>query len=122
MKKLLMGSILLLICQTAYAEDPPPETVRVCSNQAREVMLGVYTDVLPDMTAEQRGRLMQIANDACLKHIANPRQLQTAGKVPAEAVEEKNKEETGGDWFTDYILKSQGPEKEGNKRLKNLKR
>ena len=97
---------------SASAEEPDPRITQVCSDQARDVMLRVNSDVLPDMTADQRSRIAQIANDACLKHMAAARQGQA----------DETRQKQSKDWFTDYLLNGEAPNKPGNKRLKTLKR
>lgn len=116
MKKRLITAILLLSWQTAFAGESDSQVTQACSDQAREVVMEISSDVLPGMTAQQRGRIMQISSDACLKHMAGTQPLQTAGQ-PDETKEKKSK-----DWFTDYLLNGEAPNKPGNKRLKNLKR
>ena len=120
MKKLFSTLLLLMFHQSLAEETAVPDKTQFCANQAREIMMRTYTDVLPEMTADQRSRLMLISRDICMKHMARPLPLQTAGKTTEQtaATEPENKhEEKDGNWLK-AILNSESPDKEGNKRLK----
>ena len=116
MKKHLLILFIITLCRTVTAEEATPETVQHCSNQARDVMMQVYSEILPDLTANERSRILSIARDACLKHSRHTQPLQTVEQTVPEQAETKT-EGNDGNWFKD-LLNTERPDKEGNKRLR----
>lgn len=89
----------------AQAEVPPH-----CLDQAREIALQAGDTVFPDMSANQRAQLQQLATDACAGNPGTPGSANTAG------------EESAGDWFTNRVLHGEPADKPGNRRLERRRR
>lgn len=102
-------SVALLLTGTAHADAPD-----YCKDQARELTMTAWNEILPDMTASQRSDLQALAVDICTRH---------AGAA-ADEIDAARSSEAGGDsdWFTDYVLEGKPADKPGNRRLERRSR
>ncbi|MDZ7736746.1 MAG: hypothetical protein U5P41_12095 [Gammaproteobacteria bacterium] len=84
-----------------------------CLAQAQELAMSADNDIFPDMNAEQRGRLQQLAAEVCAKH---PADTVAADKAWTQADDDDR------DWFTEYVLEGKPADKPGNHRLQRRSR
>ena len=115
MKKCLI--IFLLLAHNTQAETIDETVNSACLKQAITLVQKMKADIYSDMSKEQEENIVRMSTDSCKQQFTATETQQ----VISQAAEEED--DTGTmDWFTDKILNSEAPDKDGNKRLKKMQR
>jgi len=82
----LLVAIILILPVSVFGQ--PPADSRACNLQAREIALRISEEVSSDMSAAERGQIVAIVEDVCMKsaplpRVARPNPL-NARPAPAE--------------------------------------
>lgn len=106
--------LFILMSLTALNISAETSVSEACSSQADVLLSSLLSEGFPEMTEAQAIRVHTLSKQAC-EHEFMQKQPDTAQETKKE-VDEKS----SGDLFTDLILRSEPPDKAGNKRLKRM--
>ncbi len=111
-------SVLLFLSVTAYADTATDTIDQACARQAISVANQLKHSIFNNMDSAQEKSIIEISANECRKQF---HQGDTA-KVAASKQEsvKQAEEDDDDDWFTRYILESEGSRKDGNKRLRKM--
>ncbi len=119
----LATPILLLLSMNSVA-DTSPETQQqidsACLRQAISLANQLKSEVYSEMDSTQTNKIVKLATNTCKQQFS---QIDAASAVAAKQDSaNSNSGDSSGESILDTILSGDTTRKEGNKRLKNLKR
>lgn len=109
----ILAIALVLVSFTALADSSNDSVNQACARQAISVANHLKQGMFNNMSSEQESAIIKISTDECRKQF-NQSDIVTAN------TERSSTDKNGMDWFTDYVLNGDTPDKPGNKRLKKL--
>ena len=115
--KTLFIALLVLLSLSCSGQELREDKSKSCSFQSRELALRVQQDIFPDMSQEQRSRLMALGVKICMEH-ANHTFTQVADKTQSDEAGKEEKTEEESSWFSDIFDGELKGGKKGNERLR----
>lgn len=106
--------LFILMSLTVLNISAETSVSEACSSQADVLLSSLVSEEFPEMTEAQVSRVHTLSKQACEREFMQ-NQPDTAQETKKE-VDEKS----SSDLFSDLILRSEPPDKAGNKRLKRM--
>lgn len=94
----------------------PVDIDHTCLKQAIALNEKLKADVFTDMDNQQSSQVIRLSTESCKQQFTSRESQQVISQSSDET------KDNDSDWFTDYILNGDTPDKEGNKRLKRLQK
>lgn len=107
----LHRSLTISLCLIGLSFIAQAETPEHCQSHAHELAEQAGQSIFPEMSAQQRSELEQLATEICARHGQS-----VAGQTGA-ARDSDTDDDHGGDWFSERIMKGEPADKPGNRRL-----
>ena len=111
-----MKYLYLLFCFLAVNAYADTQITEACQNHANALLTALRSEVFSEMTVAQSEKVFTLATISCEREFSG---IKSSTKITdTDHSDGKNSD----DWFTDFILKGEQPDKEGNKRLRRMNR
>lgn len=107
----LHRSLMISLCLTGLSFVAQAETPEHCQNHAYELAEQAGQSIFPEMSAQQRSELEQLASKICARH------SQSVAGQTGEGRDSDTDDDQGGDWFSARLMKGEPADKPGNRRL-----
>ncbi len=107
-----MKYLLFLFCLVFATAHADTRIAEACHNQAKAFLSALQSEVFSDMSETQSQRVFTLAMTTCEQEFSRVEKADL----------DNGEQDRSNDWFTNYILRGEQPDKAGNKRLKRMNR